>query len=329
MSRVVLLIVMALALFGVAHAQPLPMPPTQEAPAADASWWGETMAYVNQVQGDLWRGLAKAVRAVKDEGSIGALAWLMGLAFFYGVIHAAGPGHGKAVIAAYLVGTESAVRRGIVLSFLSAAAQGVTAICAVGLLAALLGFVSKEVADMTRPLEILGAVMIAGIGAYILATTVRGILSGRAPHDHSHSHAPHEHAHDHGHHHDHEHGHAHTHVAPAEARDWRSGVAVVAAVGLRPCMGAILVLLFALSYGVFFVGVLATAAMSLGTGITVAALALLSSGARHVALRLAGTMDGWLLKTYWALSLVGGIALVLIGVSLLIAPPAPPFPGAG
>jgi ABC-type nickel/cobalt efflux system permease component RcnA len=321
MIRAALLIVLALAVFGVAYGQPLPMPPTQDVPA-DTSWWGDFLSYVNHVQSDLWRGLAKAVRAVKDEGSIGALVWLLGLAFFYGVIHAAGPGHGKAVIAAFLVGTESAIRRGIVLSFLSAAAQGVTAISAVGLLAALLGFVSKEVADMTRPLEMLGAAMIAGIGLYILVVTVRGIVARRDPRDHGHPHG-HDHAHEH------EHGHAHTHIAPAEVRDWRSGVAIVAAVGLRPCMGAILVLLFALSYGVFFVGVLATAAMSLGTGITVAALALLSSGARHAALRLAGTMDGWLLWTYRGLSLLGGTALVLIGISLLVDPSAPPLPGAG
>jgi nickel/cobalt exporter len=324
MIRAVLLMAMTLAVICVAHAQPLPMPPAQEVPAG-TSWWGDALSTVNQVQSDLWRGLAKAVRAVRDEGSIGALGWLLGLAFFYGVIHAAGPGHGKAVIAAYLVGTDGAVRRGIVLSFLSAAAQGVTAVSVVGLLAALLGFVSKEVADMTRPLEILGAAMIAGIGIYILAVTVRSILAG---HD-VHAHHGHIHSHDHAHGHHDDHGHAHTHIAPNEVRDWRSGVAVVAAVGLRPCMGAILVLLFALSYGVFFVGVLATAAMSLGTGITVAVLALLSSGARHVALRLAGSMDGWLLRTYWALSLFGGLALVLIGVSLLLAPATPPFPGAG
>jgi nickel/cobalt exporter len=325
MIRAVLLIVLALVTLAAAHAQPLPMPPAQEAPA-DASWWGDALSYVNQVQSELWRGLAKAVRAVKDEGSIGALSWLLALAFFYGVVHAAGPGHGKAVIAAYLVGTEGAIRRGIVLSFLSAAAQGVTAISAVGLLAALLGFVSREVADMTRPLELLGAAMIAGVGAYVLATTVRSILAGRDAHAHHHHHA---HAHDHPHDHHDDRGHAHTHVAPSEAPDWRSGVAIVAAVGLRPCMGAILVLLFALSYGVFFVGALATAAMSLGTGITVAVLALLSSGARHAALRLAGSMDGWLLRTYWTLSIVGGLALVLIGVSLLFVPSTPPFPGAG
>lgn len=326
MTRIALAVIAALAVAGLVAAQPLPVAP-QQAPA-DPSWWGGVLAWLNQVQGDLWRSLARAVRLVKEEGSISALSWLLGLSFFYGVVHAAGPGHGKAVIAAYLVGTESAVRRGVILSFLSAAAQGVTAVCVVGLLAALLGFISREVTDMTWPLEVAGSLMIVGVGAYLLFVTVRSIRAGRDPHAHDHRHGnDHGHAHDHGHSHDH--GHAHTHIAPGEARDWRSGVAIVAAVGLRPCMGALIVLLFALAHGVFFVGVLATAAISLGTGITVSALALLSSGARHAALGLAATMDGWLLRAYWGLSLLGAIALIALGLALLLDPTPPPFPGAG
>ena len=104
---------------------------------------------------------------------------------------------------------------------------------------------------------------------------------------------------------------------------------MVAAVGMRPCMGAVLVLLFALAQGVFFFGVLATAAMSLGTAIAVAILAVLASVARSFALRLAGTMDGWLLRTYWSLSLAAGLALLIMGLALLAAPPIPPLPGAG
>ena len=90
-----------------------------------------------------------------------------------------------------------------------------------------------------------------------------------------------------------------------------------------------LVLLFALAQGVFFFGVLATAAMSLGTAITVAVLAVLASGARNIALRLAGTMGGWLLWTYWGLSLTGGLTLLIMGLALLAAPPIAPLPGAG
>lgn len=322
MTRAIVAFALLAAAVAAAHAQPLPAPPG-DAPA-DASWWGAMLAYLHQVQGDLWRGLAKAVRAVREEGSFGAMGWLLALSFFYGVVHAAGPGHGKAVIAAYMVGNESAVRRGILLSFLSAAAQGLTAICAVGLLAALLGFISREVAGVTQVLETASYLLIAGIGLYLLVQTGRSILAGRDLHAHAH------HAHDHDHApHDHHHAHAHTHVAPADAKNWRQGVAVVAAVGLRPCMGAVLVLLFALAQGVFFFGMLATAAMSLGTAITVAVLAVMASVARTTALRVAGTMDGWLLWTYWGLSLAGGLALLVLGVGLLFTPSSTPFPGAG
>jgi len=286
---------------------------------ADPTWLGSAIRHVQQAQGDLTRRMAKAVRAVKEDGSVAASLWLLALSFFYGVVHAAGPGHGKAVIAAYLVGNENAVRRGIILSFLSAAAQGVTAICAVGLLAALLGFVSKEVAGVAVLLERASYLMIAAIGAFLLIQTARSIMAGHDVHEHAH------HAHALGHDHEHE----HTHITPREASSWARGAAVVAAVGMRPCMGAILVLLFALAQGVFFFGVLATAAISLGTAITVAVLAVVASSARKTAIRLAGTMDGWLLWTYWGLSLLGGVTLLALGLALSIAPPTAPLTGAG
>lgn len=314
-----------------ADSQPLPMPPSAAPADGDMTWWGGLVAWLQQVQGDLWRGLAKAVRAVKEEGSISTFSWLLGLSFFYGVVHAAGPGHGKAIISAYLVGNESAVRRGILLSFLSAAAQGVTAILLVAVLAAILGFISREVAGTATWLEFASAFMIIGIGAWLVARAVRDLWKGRSVgHAHDHHDHHHAHAHPHGHHHhDHDHhGHAHAMVAPDQARSFREGLAIVAAIGARPCMGAVFVLLFSLAQGVFFFGVLATIAMSLGTAITVGVLAVLASGARATALRVAGSMEGWLLLTYHALSIAGGVILVLLGFALLWQPSSP-FPGAG
>lgn len=313
-------------------------------PAGDASWWSGFLAWLQQAQGDLWRALAKAIRAVKDEGSIAASAWLIGLSFFYGVVHAAGPGHGKAIISAYLVGNESAVRRGIGLSLLSAAAQGLTAILLVSILAALLGFISRDVAGVATWLETASAWLVAAIGAWLIANTVRILLHRRkqaptvtpvlapAAHAHQHQHNHHQHGPHHHHHacqHEghHHHGHAHAVVTPDQAKGWREGLAIVAAIGARPCMGAIFVLLFALAQGVFFLGILGTAAMSLGTGITVAALAALASGARATALKVAGSMDGWLDTAYHTLGLLGGLALVLLGIALAFQPPSA-FPGA-
>lgn len=327
MMRAVAALALLAAMVAAAHAQPLPMP--QGEPPADPSWLDSLFATIQQQQRELQRGLAKAVHAVNDEGSIGALASLLGLAFLYGVFHAAGPGHGKAVIATYLMSNESALRRGVALSFLSAAAQGVTAVCAVGLLAVVLGFVSKEVAGVMEVLEDVSYAMIAAIGVYLIVQTVRSILAGRDLHEAAHDHAHHDHAHDHGHDHHHHHAHDHLHVVPANVRSWREGVAVVAAIGLRPCSGAVLVLLFALAQGMFFVGALATAAISLGTAITVAALAVAATTARGLALRLAGGMDGWLLWTFWGLRIAGGLALLILGLALFLDPSKPPLPGIG
>ena len=312
--------------------------------AGEASWWSGIVGWLQQTQSDLWRGLAKAIRAVKEEGSVAAASWLIGLSFFYGVVHAAGPGHGKAIISAYLVGNESAVRRGIGLSLLSAAAQGLTAILLVSILAALLGFISRDVAGVATWLETASAWVIVAIGAWFVARTVRTVLQRRQaiaptpppvpapPVAHGHK-VQCNHEHHHGHHHGcqhdgHHHGHAHAVVTPDHARGWREGLAIVAAIGARPCMGAIFVLLFALAQGVFILGILGTAAMSLGTGITVAVLAALASGARATALKVAGSMDGWMDTAYHTLSLLGGLALVLVGLALAFQPPSA-FPGAG
>ncbi len=321
------LVAMALADLPVAHT-------AVAASTADLSWWSSLLAWLQQVQSDLWRGLAKAVRAVKDEGSLIAASWLIGLSFFYGVVHAAGPGHGKAIISAYLVGNESAVRRGISLSLLSAAAQGITAIVLVSVLAALLGFISRDVAGVAALLETASAWVIVAVGLWLVARAVQSLWQRRKPaaqkaqaHHHAAHHAGTCEAHDHHHACDH-HGHAHAVVTPQEAKDWRAGLAIVLAIGARPCMGAIFVLLFALAQGVFILGVMGTAAMSLGTGITVAILAALASTARATALTIAGSMDGWLDRAYLALSIAGGLALVVLGLALAFQP-ASPFPGAG
>ena len=319
------------------------------ASAADMSWWSSLLAWLQQVQSDLWRGLAKAIRAVKDEGSLTAASWLIALSFFYGVAHAAGPGHCKAIISAYLVGNESAVRRGISLSLLSAAAQGVTAIALVSILAALLGLISRDVAGVASWLETASAWLIVAIGAWLVFQTLKARLARRrtakvvqtisakppTADGHTHVHPAHghdtegqTHIHHHGCQHDrHHHGHAHAVVSPDQAKGWREGIAIVVAIGARPCMGAIFVLLFALAQGVFILGILGTAAMSLGTGLTVAALAVIASTARATALKVAGSMDGWLDTVYHALSLAGGLALIILGIALAFQPSSP-FPGA-
>ena len=277
-------------------------------------------------QSRFYRALSGLIRAAKTDGS--ALWALMGISFIYGIFHAAGPGHGKAVISSYLVANEETWRRGIVLSFASALLQAATAVVIVGVAAALLGATAKMMGDTVRAIEIASYALIVLLGARLFWVKGRGFLrtwraigSARQTHaaevhghdcDHAHQHhSSHthghahqngaSHAHDHHHHHDEEHedvlpwGHAHG-PEPEElagSGGWHRGLSAVVAVGLRPCSGAIIVLVFALAQGLFLAGVASTFVMGLGTAITVAAIATLAVAAREAAKKVAATKPGY------------------------------------
>jgi nickel/cobalt transporter (NicO) family protein len=108
---------------------------------------------------------------------------------------------------------------------------------------------------------------------------------------------------------------------------WRKVMAVVFSVGIRPCTGAILVLVFALTQGLFWAGVAATFAMALGTGITVAVLATLALGSRELALKLGGGNSTWASMVWTTCAIGGATVILLFGLLLFTASlgPARPF----
>ena len=294
-------------------------------------------------QADFYRMLSGAIRAAKADGSA---AWtLMGISFAYGIFHAAGPGHGKAVISSYLVANDETWKRGIVLSFASAILQAITAIVIVGIAAALLGATAKVMGDTVRVIEIVSYGLIILIGLRLLWVKGRAFLKLLWPakqehahhghahdhhaHDHHDHHHGHDHAHDHGHghdHHAHDHGdeaHAWGHAHAPEPNElagrhwWKRGLTAIVAVGLRPCSGAIIVLVFALAQGLFWIGVASTFAMGLGTAITVAAIATLAVGARGLAGRWAKAKPGSGMLLLRGLETGAALVIVAFGALLL------------
>ena len=217
-------------------------------------------------QAQFYRALATLIHTARTDGSA---AWaLMGVSFIYGIFHAAGPGHGKAVISSYLVANEETWRRGIVLSFAAALLQAVTAILLVTVAALILGATAKMMSDTVKFIEIGSYALIVLLGARLTWVKGRGFIRAwhaaeakrrRATcaracpsppraccdacdhHDHDH------HAHRHGHDHDHDHddednvlpwGHAHG-PEPEELAGpggWRRGLSAIVAVGLRPVL---------------------------------------------------------------------------------------------
>lgn len=334
---------------------------------------GGFAGWILHKQAEFYRMMSGTIRAAKADGSA---AWtLLGISFAYGIFHAAGPGHGKAVISSYMVANDETWKRGVALSFASAILQAFTAIAIVGIAAVLLGATAKAMGDTVRVIEIVSYGLIVLIGLRLLWVKGRAFAkllwpakAGHAHSHHDHAHHGHDHhahahgndhhhdrghahdhahGHSHGHSHDHSHGHAHGHThghahnhahhdhdhddeghawghahapEPSElkGRDWwKRGLAAIVAVGLRPCSGAIIVLVFALAQGLFWIGVASTFAMGLGTAITVAGIATIAVGARSVAGRWAKAKPGAGMILLRGMETAAALVIIAFGSLLL------------
>ncbi len=322
-----------------------------DAPAANAGILETVFGTIARKQKEFYQELVGSLRSFRTNPHA---AWiLVGLSFAYGIFHAAGPGHGKAVITSYVLASNETLRKGIALSFASAFAQAVTAILLVGGLAVVFNLTSIAIQDTARWFEIGSYVLITGLGGWLLwQRAARPLLAnlveraagsqlafagahvhGSHGHDHGHGHGHHHHDHDHHHGHGHHHhdigadgvcstcGHAH-----APTPDMLQGritlaraASIVLAVGLRPCTGALVVLVFALSQGMIAAGIASTLVMAVGTGITVSLLAGLAVGARDLAVRLFGDGSAMARSIHRTIEIMGATIVFLLGLTLLIA----------
>ncbi|WP_018174717.1 nickel/cobalt transporter [Thioalkalivibrio sp. ALJ9] len=277
-------------------------------------------AWMLQTQRQLHRDLTQGLHALRDAPTAQTAGALILVSLLYGVFHAAGPGHGKAVISAYLLTQPQNLKRGILLSTVSALAQGVTAIVLVGVLIGLLGWLARDTLGQVRTLEIASFALVALLGVWLMLRALRHAWRLHKAHAQARAEARHEHA---GHHH-HDH-HTHDdhcgcgtphHVDPNHSGTWWG---TVAAVGIRPCSGAVLIMAVSAALGLAWAGVLAVLAMSLGTAATVSVLATLAVSARDWTRRWLGpTRVGRLTYVGPAFGLAGGGIIALIGISLVI-----------
>lgn len=293
--------------------------------ALGGGWFSGFFAWVAANQAAFYRALTAAVKDLKGDGSAGL--WLAGLSFLYGVFHAAGPGHGKAVISTYVLASGETLKKAVLLSFASAMAQAVTAIVLIGVAAVILNMTSIAITQTTAIFEIGSYALITCLGAWLVWTkALRGLVlePAFAGHGHHHHHA-HDHN-DHAHHHVHHGacdtcGHAHA-PDPAMLRDpitLTRAWSIIVAVGLRPCTGALIVLVFAMSQGLAWAGVVSTFVMALGTGLTVSALAVFAVTARGLAMRLAGEESAFAHRLHRAVEITGALVVFLLGFILLTA----------
>lgn len=292
-----------------------------EAPALRGA--GGFVAWIGALQTAFNRDLTQALKGLKEGGTFW---WLGGVSFLYGIAHAAGPGHGKVVISSYLLANEQRVRRGVLIAFLAAFAQAVVAVAIIGVMAIILNATSMAITGTAQIFEAGSFALVAGLGLFLLARKGRqgwAMALGHAHHVHglqlrpasvgAAAVLPH---HLHG-------GHLqpacdHHHAAlPENAGPGLAGAAAaILSVGIRPCSGALVVLVFALAQGIFWAGVASTFLMALGTAVTVAALAALAVFAKDFARRLSRGNGRRAAQAMLGLELLAALGITVLGAVL-------------
>lgn len=297
-----------LLLYALALLYPPPPPPPRnpfggalprEALPSASGIFGLILAW----QSSFYRELTAALKAIAERPS--ALVALLGLAFGYGVFHAAGPGHGKAVISAYIVADDRSLRRGVGLSFAAALLQALVAIALVAVFTLGLRSTAATLRSATDLIEQASFALVVCVGLYVLwrkAGQVMALERGGAAHDAAacdHLHLP----------------------GPdvvARLGSWRELAGVVAAAGLRPCAGALIILVFAALQGLVWAGVAAVFAMALGTALTTSALAAFAVFCKFAALRWAGGGSLRAVRLLAWLEVAAAAFVAVVGALLLI-----------
>ncbi len=286
--------------------------------AAETGPWDRAVAYVRAKQREIQRQLADAIRALREERSPSAAWSLIALSFFYGVYHALGPGHGKAVISTYLLTQRSDLKKGLALSWGGSLLQGVTAIALVYGAMALIDWTHRDAQNAVGTLETVSFALIALVGLGLLLRSLwslRRTWRGPTVLAPGQSEVP---------------ACGHNHGPSAEQLRTTSGLreslSVIASIGIRPCSGAVLVLLVAQILDLRLAGFAAVLAMSIGTAITVSTLAGLAVTMRRFSASLARFDGRGAILAGHLAAMTGGFLIAVMGVVLFAGSLGPSHP---
>jgi len=286
---------------------------------ADLSRWA------NGQQRETQNALAQGLRAVRA-GEAGAWATLMGLCAAYGFFHAVGPGHGKLVIGGYGAAARVTAWRLSGLALASSLAQALAAILLVGAGALILGWSRTQMTDAAdKILAPASYIAIALVGAWLLIRGARRAYATVAvqSHAHAHAHDGHSHGHTHAHSID-EHGNCetcgHAHAPTVEqveaVTSWRDAAAIVFSIAIRPCTGAVFLLILCFALGIPAAGIAGALVMGLGTASVTILVAVAAVSARTSV--LAGFSGEGAVRAMALIEVVAGGLIALVAVALAL-----------
>lgn len=272
-----------------------PAPEIESAPPSEAPGpLARLMGLVRSAQKELTARLNGFGTALRDNPWGPALWMFLGLSFVYGVIHAVGPGHGKAVVCSYFLANPGSLTNGALMGNAITFVHMGSAAVAVGVAYLIFSTGMGGFAAASRALQPASYGLLALMGLILLAKAVRDLFRGgmlKAGCGH-----------------------------PDEGGgDLKSILAVSFVTGLIPCPGAAVILAFAIGLNIFWTGIMALIAMAAGMGLTTTLFAWFAVTARSAALKLSGRNRKAFNAVYATLSICGAAAICLFGTALLLS----------
>jgi nickel/cobalt exporter len=239
-------------------------------------------------QKTLRRKMTRLMVQMKEQPMAAPLWTFLGLAFFYGMIHALGPGHGKLIVGSYFLSRRGSLKQGFLLGLFFAVTHVFTAVVLLLIGHALLQAAASSLLDRADLwLGRISALLLILIGSLL---TVRALRGHPAHTDHHHS--------------------------PNQPPGLKGLCSIAASAGLVPCPGAALILLFALSRQLLIPGLLAMLTLALGMALTVSLSALTTIAARGVLLRTLPS-SRWVVLAGRLFGAAGGLIIAGLGIILL------------
>ena len=223
--------------------------------------------------------ISTTIRSLNDENSVSTSLLILGIAFIYGLIHAAGPGHGKALVALYFTSNQSDYKKAFKMGYMIAIIHAISAlIFTFGIFFILKTMFRKNFNEFSDIAILISAVMIISVGLYLIYEA----YSGR------------------------------NYKEKRAKKSSKSEVVVAFSAGVVPCPGVMTIVLFCIVLGQFTLGILAAVAMSIGMGLTISLAGIFS-------IALNKRAGGLLNEKAYLLEMIGGLLVLLLGTFLLIS----------
>lgn len=278
-------------------------------------------AEVRAAQRAFQTALAPPLRELKA-GKGGAFAALLALAFGYGLAHAVGPGHGKVLIGGYALGSRAGLAKLVGLSLAASLAQATFAVLLVYAGIWAIGWGRDQLRGVAENwLAPLSALTIAVLGLWLAGRGLRHLRQAAASANRDMSTADHHAPHDH---HDHPCAHCnHAHGPSADdvaaVHDWRAAAALIGGIAIRPCTGALFLLILTWQMGIAVAGIAGAYAMGLGTAVITIAAALGALALRE-GLLVSLARSRVLSLALPVLEIAAGLLIALIATTLAFGP---------